>query len=307
MKITPCIWSAGQAAEMSALYRAAFRDVVETDRQHYPTEGLLDFQEPLAGQILTVTLEIHGQPVSIINAGPEFRPNPAAGFMVRFDTTALENAQEYLDEVYSQMAEGGRVLMERGQYPFSECYAWVEDRFGVSWQLMLATPSETTDSSPSSGAFAEGRPVVVPALMFCGPAQNRCAEAMARYAAVFPGSAEGPAFHYPQPTGPATTEALMYSETRLGKTWTTAMDSGVEQDFTFTAGFSLMVAARDQEELDAWWSVLSAVPEAEQCGWCQDEFGLSWQIVPENLGELMSRPGAYQKLMSMKKIEIAEF
>ncbi len=68
-----------------------------------------------------------------------------------------------------------------------------------------------------------------------------------------------------------------------------------------------MVYCDGQDELDQWWSQLSAVPEAEQCGWCQDKFGVSWQLVPANLEELMSKPGAFEKLMGMKKIEIAAF
>lgn len=294
MRITPNIWSAGQAADMSELYRAAFRDAVETDRQHYPTEGLLDFQKPLAGQVLTVSLEIHGQPVAIVNAGDEFRPNPAAGFMVNFDPGVVEDAAEYLDSVHARLVEGGRELMPLDEYPFAKRYAWVEDRFGVSWQLILTDPA------------GEPRPVVLPALMFCGPAQDRCAEAIDRYVSVFPGSALGNRVQVPGEDG-LPTPKVVFSDARLGDTWVTAMDSGPAQDFTFTEGFSLMVAARDQEELDRWWAALSARPEAERCGWCKDEFGVSWQIVPENLGELMQKPGAYAKLMGMGKIEIAAF
>lgn len=51
----------------------------------------------------------------------------------------------------------------------------------------------------------------------------------------------------------------------------------------------------------------SAVPEAEACGWLKDKFGVSWQIVPDNMEELMAKPGAYEKLLAMKKINIAEF
>lgn len=49
------------------------------------------------------------------------------------------------------------------------------------------------------------------------------------------------------------------------------------------------------------------VPESEQCGWCKDRFGLSWQIVPENMSDLMKRPQAFAKLMPMKKLVISDF
>ena len=66
---------------------------------------------------------------------------------------------------------------------------------------------------------------------------------------------------------------------------------------------SLMVGCEDQEEIDYLWSKLSHEPEAGQCGWCKDKFGLSWQIVPRNMGELMGgRPEAIQAIMNMMKL-----
>lgn len=85
------------------------------------------------------------------------------------------------------------------------------------------------------------------------------------------------------------------------------MDSGVEQDFSFTAGVSLEVRCEDQDEIDRLWSALSAVLEAEQCGWLADKYGVSWQIVPKSMGDLMERPGAHATLLNQKKIVIAEY
>jgi predicted 3-demethylubiquinone-9 3-methyltransferase (glyoxalase superfamily) len=85
----------------------------------------------------------------------------------------------------------------------------------------------------------------------------------------------------------------------------TAINAGPE--FKFTEAVSFAVTCKDQEEIDYYWSKLSAVPEAEQCGWCKDKYGLSWQIVPENMGELMQKPNAYKNMMEMKKLVIEEF
>ena len=60
-------------------------------------------------------------------------------------------------------------------------------------------------------------------------------------------------------------------------------------------------------EIDRYWAALSEVPEAEACGWCADRFGVSWQVTPSNMAELMERPGAFQAMMGMKKLEIAAF
>lgn len=74
--------------------------------------------------------------------------------------------------------------------------------------------------------------------------------------------------------------------------------------FTFSEAVSFVVTCKDQEEIDRYWNALSAVPGAEQCGWLKDKFGLSWQIIPENLGDLLKNPRAMQKMLSMKKMDI---
>lgn len=85
----------------------------------------------------------------------------------------------------------------------------------------------------------------------------------------------------------------------------TAINAGDE--FKFTEAISLAVFCKDQEEIDYYWSKLSAVPSSEQCGWCKDKYGLSWQIVPENMEELMKKPNSFEIMMQQKKIVIAEY
>lgn len=83
-------------------------------------------------------------------------------------------------------------------------------------------------------------------------------------------------------------------------------------DFKFTEAISFTVNCKDQAEVDYYWEKLSAVPEAEQCGWCKDKFGMSWQIIPTRLGELLTDPDteksnrAMQAMMKMHKIDVAE-
>lgn len=89
-----------------------------------------------------------------------------------------------------------------------------------------------------------------------------------------------------------------------------ALDGGPA--FNFTEAISFFVECEDQKEVDYFWNKLSAVPEAEQCGWCKDKFGLSWQIVPRQLGELMgtSDPAKSMRvvnaMLKMKKIIVAD-
>lgn len=85
-----------------------------------------------------------------------------------------------------------------------------------------------------------------------------------------------------------------------------AMNGG-PTDFHFSNAISFAVGCKDQEEIDYFWEKLSSVPEAEQCGWCIDKFGVSWQIVPDDISDLMKKPDAFKNMMKMKKLVIADF
>jgi predicted 3-demethylubiquinone-9 3-methyltransferase (glyoxalase superfamily) len=136
---------------------------------------------------------------------------------------------------------------------------------------------------------------------------NRAEKAINFYTSAFKDARLGNLARYPEDTGPAKAGSLMFGEFMLSGQWFTAMDSGVLQEFTFNEAFSLEILCRDQAEIDYYWERLSHVPEAEQCGWCKDAFGVSWQIVPENMRELMEKPHAFAHLMEMKKLVIADF
>ena len=97
---------------------------------------------------------------------------------------------------------------------------------------------------------------------------------------------------------------IMFTDFTLRGTWMAAMDSGAFHDFTFTPGVSMIVSCRDQEEIDRYWTGLSAVPEAERCGWCVDRWGVSWQVLPHNIAELMADAAVRDKILQMGKIEL---
>lgn len=295
-KIVTNIWCNGNAEEVGNFYARVFPNTRSWVESSYPFEGLLEFQQNLAGEPLTVAVDINGERITLINAGDEFAPNPSVSFMLNFDPLDFDGdttaARAQLDTIWEAFADGGSVLMPLQEYPFSARYGWVQDRYGVSWQLML------TD------AAGDPRPFLIPSLMFGGPAQDRATAAVDRYLELFDDTELGQRVPYPEATGPAVAGAVMFSDFRIGKQWFVAMDSGVEQDFSFTCGMSLEAYCEDQPEIDRLWDALSSVPAAEQCGWLVDPFGVNWQIVPKNMGELMERPNAFQHMMPMKKIII---
>lgn len=302
-KIVPNIWFDGNAEEAGEFYSSAFENSSSEVEARYPDTGLLDFQASLAGQALTVTLKVSGYQFTLVNAGDEFAPNPSISFILNFDPLLFDSDEELarasLERLWGRLSDGGEVLMPLGEYPFSELYGWVQDRYGVSWQLMLTDPA----GSP--------RPFILPTLLFSDRVQNQAAEAIDHYLEVFAdiegGDELGVLGPYEEPQGPAVVGAVQFADFRLSNQWFAAMDSAVDQPFTFSCGVSLEVKCKDQAEIDHYWNQLSAVPEAEQCGWLADRYGVSWQIVPENMGELMQRPGAYESMMQMKKLVIADF
>jgi predicted 3-demethylubiquinone-9 3-methyltransferase (glyoxalase superfamily) len=296
-KIIPNLWFDHNAKEAAEFYTAAFPNSNIVSTVYYPNsaeEGLADFQLDMAGKELTVEFEIEGQHFVNINAGPEFKFNPSISFMVNFDPSRDTQAREHLDELWGKLMEGGEALMALDEYPFSKRYGWVKDKYGLTWQLILTDPE------------GDPRPFIVPSLLFAGKNVNRAEDAIKFYTTVFKNSKVGILARYGQPAGPATADSLMFGDFMLEGEWFAAMDSGQEQDFMFNEAVSLQVSCKDQAEIDELWGKLSAIPESEQCGWCKDQFGVSWQIVPENMEELMQKPNAYAKMMQMKKIVIAD-
>jgi predicted 3-demethylubiquinone-9 3-methyltransferase (glyoxalase superfamily) len=148
---------------------------------------------------------------------------------------------------------------------------------------------------------------ITPNLWFDGNAK----EAVDFYVSVFPGSKIIAMTYYPKSSEEGLADfqldmagKLLTVDFELGKQQFTAINAGPE--FKFSEAISFTVDCKDQAEIDYFWEGLSSMPEAEICGWCKDKYGLSWQIMPENMGELLKKPGAYAKMMQMKKIIIDE-
>lgn len=294
-KISPCFWYDFTAEEAAALYQEALPNTSVVHTLHYPTEQLPAFQEEFAGLPLLIELDINGYTVSLLNGGDAFTPNPSFSMMLVFDPDENPNAEQELCHAWKVLTREGQELMALGEYPFSPLYAWVEDKFGVSWQLI--TPTER--SRPH-------RPFVLPTFLFGNIAQNRTQSALNLYTEIFEDAHIGTVVPYDESAEPVDMGGVVYSEMQLADQWFVAMDSAADVEFTFTPGASLLVKCASQEEIDRLWDGLSATPSAEQCGWCRDEFGFSWQILPEAFQTLCTDPNTYATMMKMKKIVMDE-
>jgi predicted 3-demethylubiquinone-9 3-methyltransferase (glyoxalase superfamily) len=284
-KITPHLWFDKEAEEAAELYSSTFPDSRVTD--------VTTLHDTPSGDGDVVSFELSGQPFMAISAGPLFKFTPAVSFLVSCKT------KEEVDGVWDRLSQGGTTLMPLDSYPFSERYGWTEDRYGLSWQVIHAGSEEIQQP-------------ITPSLMFVGDVCGRAEEAISFYTSIFPDSKVGPVHRYGRGEEPDKEGTVRHASFVLTGQEFAAMDSAHAHEFGFTEAVSFMVGCDTQDEIDHYWHALSAVPEAEQCGWLKDKYGLSWQIIPSILGEML-RGGTKeqsarvtQAFLQMKKFDIAE-
>lgn len=291
-KIIPHLWFDKEAVEATKFYASVFPNSKVT--------SVTQIHDTPSGDCDIVSFEILGTEFQAISAGPVFKPNPAISFMINFDPSQDPQAKEKIDEVWNKLIIDGKALMPIDKYPFSERYGWVEDKYGFTWQLILTNPQ------------GEERPLVMPSFLFVMDKYGKAEEASDFYISVFKDSKRGAMIHYGPNQEPNTEGAVMFSDFQLAGQWFVAMDGALKHDFDFNEAISMIVNCETQEEIDYFWDKLSAVPEAEQCGWLKDKYGVSWQIVPTVLGELIEKGNDEQKaritqaFLKMKKFDIAK-
>lgn len=285
-QITSCLWFDNQAEDAAQFYTSAFDNAEITTTTYYSKESSGPSGKP-EGSVMTVSFEIENFSFLALNGGPVFKPNPSISFFVNADS------KEEVDALWGKLIKGGKALMPLDKYPFAAHYGWVEDKFGISWQLIFGDKPE-----------GDWRPKVMPSFLFTKENIGKGREAIAFYTHVFKDSKTGLLAAYPEDTATAKEGDLAYGDFQIKNTWIAAMDSGTEQPFSFNEGISIMVHCEDQKEIDDYWRQLSAIPQAEQCGWLKDRFGVSWQIIPKNLNELLKTKEAVQAMMQMKKLDI---
>jgi predicted 3-demethylubiquinone-9 3-methyltransferase (glyoxalase superfamily) len=291
--IVPHLWFEKEAKEAAEFYVRAVGGDSEV-------KNVTTFHDTPSGDTDTVSFRVLGQDFMAISAGPLFKFNPSISFFVNFDPSRRDDAREALDNLWAQLSDGGMALMPLDKYPFSERYGWIQDKYGLSWQLILTDPE------------GDERPDIIPSLMFVGDVYGKAEEATDFYLSVFKHARRGETARYPAGMEPDKEGAVMFTDFMLAGEWFAAMDSAREHSFNFNEAISFMVYCDTQEEIDFYWEKLSAVPEAEQCGWLKDKYGLSWQIVPRVMDEMMAKGTpeqvnrVTQAFLPMKKLVIAE-
>lgn len=269
-QIHPCLWFDGQAKAAADLYCSLFNNSRIT-----------------ADTPMVVTFELNGNKFMGLNGGPQFKINPSISVFVVCESPEETNV------LWEKLIEGGKVLMPIDKYDWSERYGWLQDRFGLTWQISLI--SNTTIKQK-----------IRPCMLFTSDHFGMAEEAINFYTSVFDHSSTELLMHYP-----ATAEnagMVLYSEFKLDHQNMIAMDGPGVHDYIFSEGVSFVVECESQKEIDYYWDRLTEGGQESMCGWLKDKFGVSWQIVPAILGKLMSdsekAPGVTKAFMKMKKLDI---
>lgn len=307
-KIVPHLWFDNNAKEAAEFYVAAFGSAAQGASKITHTTVIRDTP---SGDCDIVSFDLWGYSLMAISAGPVFKFNPSISFMVNFDPSQDNNAKTRIDELWAKLSEGGKALMALDKYPFSERYGWIQDKYGVSWQLILTKPARLAEAF---GVAQEGeeRPRIILSMLFVNNKCGKAEEASDFYLSVFRNSKRGALVKYPAGAEPNKEGTVMFTDFKLEGQWFVAMDGGGEHEFDFNEAISCIVHCDTQEEIDYYWGKLSAVPESEQCGWLKDKYGVSWQIVPTAMNKMMEDTDkerldrVTQAFLQMKKFDIKE-
>jgi predicted 3-demethylubiquinone-9 3-methyltransferase (glyoxalase superfamily) len=276
-------WFDTQAEEAAKFYTAIFPNSSIGPITKYPKEGFEITGKP-EGEVLTVDFQLNGVSFQALNAGPKFKLNPSISFFANCET------EEETNQLWEKLAADGTVLMPLDKYDWSPRFGWLEDKYGVSWQIILASSDQKITAS----------------LLFTGKNFGRAREAINFYTSIFSNSAIIQVI-------PDEKEPVQYSLFSLLGQHLTAMDSGIAHNFNFNEALSIVVNCDTQEEVDYFWNkLISDGGEESECGWLKDKFGVSWQVTPIKLSAMMLDPDQnktarlMKALLQMKKLDLPE-
>lgn len=292
-KITPFFWFDTQAEKAVIFYTNLFENskigvVTRYTEEGYETHGMD------AGTVMTIDFELSGEKFTALNGGPHFSFNPGISFYV-----ACETADE-VDRLWNELISGGQALMPLDRYDWSEKYGFVQDKYGISWQISLGKPDDVGQK-------------ITPSFLFVNEMQGKAEEAIQHYTSIFtPSDIDGILKYGAGEEGPEGTVKHAQFSLLDGKFM--VMDGPGKHDFSFNEAISFVVNCKTADEVDYYWDRLTenGDPRARQCGWLKDKFGVSWQVVPTALTAMLrdQDPEKVKRvtaaMLNMKKLDLHE-
>nr|MBK9653124.1 VOC family protein [Bacteroidota bacterium] len=272
--IYPCIWFNNNAKQAADFYCSVFPN-----------------SQIISSNPMVTIWELYDQQFMGLNGGAMFTPNASISFFVICDTN------EEVDRIWNRLTEEGRIMMPLDKYDWSEHYGFLQDKFGVAWQIF-------------KGAHNTLNQKIVPCFLFTGDKFGKANEAMLFYTKVFsPSNIDSISWY---DVSEMQQEGIMkHAEFTMDGNVYKVMDGPGNHNFTFSEGLSFVINCDTQEQIDYYWnSFTKDGGEESMCGWCKDKFGVSWQVVPSILGKLMNDAEKSQRVMQafmqMKKFDIQE-
>ncbi len=268
-KITPCLWFNGKADEAADLYCATLADTKIMARSPYVVE-----------------ISASGHRITLLDGGPKYQPNASISFYYICET------EKEFDIIWQSFNKEGNILVPTGKYPWSDKYGWVNDKYGVSWQVALGTVADVGQK-------------ITPCLAFTGKQFGRADEALNFYSSVFKLSQINAILYDVQ-----NEKLVQHAQFSLMEQKFMVMDNEYAQNIEFSEGVSLTIHCESQDEIDYFWNSFTEEGEESMCGWLKDKFGVSWQILPDILDSIMNDPAkagkAAEAFMMMRKLNIEQ-
>jgi predicted 3-demethylubiquinone-9 3-methyltransferase (glyoxalase superfamily) len=275
-KISPFLWYNNNAADAAAFYTNIF-----------------DNSAIMHSSPMLTAFKLAGQNLTALNGGDKFKLNPSISLMVHCTTVAE------VDMLWEKLSAGGSIMMELNTYPWSEKYGWCVDQFGLNWQIL-------------KHELLDGENKIKPSMLFVGHQYGHAEAAVHFYTSLFTNSKINSLTLYGANASQQEGK-LMHSSFVIEDCTLIAMDGLGNHEFEFNEAFSFVINCKDQQEVDYYWNAITTNGGSEsQCAWCKDKFGISWQVVPARLMELMSDKDpvkankVMQAMLQMKKIIIAD-
>lgn len=272
-KIYSCLWFDGKAKAAAEFYSNIFPD-----------------SKVISHNPLVTIWELCSQKFMGLDGGPMFTPNPSISFFVTCEST------NEVDAIWKKLSKNANIMMPLSKYDWSEYYGFLQDKFGIAWQLF-------------KGKYKDVNQKIVPCLLFTDNRFGKANEAVQFYTSVFTNSEMNGILFYDEKEMPQK-EIVKHAQFVLEGNVYMAMDGAGEHNYAFNEAISFVINCDTQEQIDYYWnSFTKDGGEESNCGWCKDKFGVSWQVVPSILEKLMNQPekapGVVEAFMKMKKFDIA--
>lgn len=276
------LWFDNQADEATKFYKSVFKNAKTGLVANYTPEGA-KMSGQKEGSVMSIEETIENLEIMAINGGPLFKFTPSMSFFVGCSSEAE------ISELWKKLSAGGTVRMGLDRYPWAEKYGWTTDKFGVEWQLILSPTSQK----------------ISPAFLFVDDLFGRGQEAIALYTSIFPNSKIN-TIAKDEKTG-----TIAHCSFTLNGENFVLMEGAGQHGHKFNESFSIIVFCETQKEIDDYWKKLTADGGREsQCGWLKDKFGVSWQVTPRMMPEIIADPKRADRAMAaiypMKKLDIAK-